>query len=75
MKCDAKQIETFTICPRLQDQLADEYTKYQREILHKQRMIRECEFRMQKQHLDKLQNERELERQKFVELKQLQQHL
>lgn len=75
MKSGVEQIQTFYIGFRLKDQIADETTKYHQEIANKQTMIRECESKMQRQSLDKLQMERELERQKFIEIKQLQQYL
>lgn len=60
---------------RLKLQFDDEIYKYYREIKEKQAMLCDEEFNVQRMNLDRLKIDRETERQKYVELKRLQQHM
>ena len=62
-------------CHRLHIQTANENLEYQKEIYDKYNMLRDQEIQAQIENLDRLKIERELDRQKFVEHKQIQQHV
>lgn len=67
----------FTVfsCHRLHIQTANENLEYQKEIHDKYNMLRDQEIQAQIENLERLKIERELDRQKFVEHKQIQQHV
>lgn len=60
---------------RLKIQLANEEQEYHHEIDDKYKMQRQFEINEHHKNLDKLRMERELDRQKYIEFKQLQQQL
>lgn len=60
---------------RLKIQLANEERKYSHEINEKYRMEREFEIDEQCKNLQRLRMERELDGQKYIEIKQLQQQM
>lgn len=60
---------------RLKLKLANETQKQQQEVRDKYEALRELEFRSQRDNLERMKIDRELDRQKMVERKQLQQHL
>ncbi|XP_055320232.1 trichohyalin-like [Sitodiplosis mosellana] len=69
------QIDLHEKRNRLHIQTANETLGYQQEIHNKYNMLREQEVRTQIENLDRLKIQRELDRQKFVEHKQIQQHV
>lgn len=60
---------------RLHTQIANETLRYQQEICEKYNLLREQELQAKKENLERMKIERELDRQKFVENKQIQQHM
>lgn len=60
---------------RLQTQLANEIREYQREVYEKQQFLHDEDVRRQIDSLARLEIDRELDRQKFIERKQLEQHV
>lgn len=60
---------------RLNIQLANEEQEYHHEIDEKYKMQRQFEINVEHKNLERLHMERDLDRQKYIEIKQLQQHL
>lgn len=60
---------------RLKYKLNAEMNEYQQEIKDNYELQRKYEFNLRRENLEKMRIDRELDRQKFVEMKQLQQHL
>lgn len=60
---------------RLKCKIDNEFHQYHQEVQDKNAFLREYEFHLQRENLEKLKIDRELDRQKYVEMKQLQQHL
>lgn len=60
---------------RLKCKFDEEMSKYHQEIQDECEFHRKNQFKMRLENLEKMRIDRELDRQKFVEMKQLQQHL
>lgn len=68
------ELDLYKKRDRLKSQVADESLNYQQEIQKKYQMLRELQLQSEVDALQRLKIDRELDRQKFVELKKLQQH-
>lgn len=67
-------LETF-ISYRLKCKINNESHQFHQEVQNKYKFLREYEFNLQRENLEKMKIDRELDRQKYIEMKQLQQHL